>query len=273
MKELFISDLDGTLLSNDAKLSKRTTAILNELIADGLNFTVATARAKETVLDILSEVDFKLPFVLMNGVLVYDAKIDQIINTEYLKPSISKEIANVFSHHNAAGLMFKLVDGETITNYESLDLPHLKAFYDERNDGTRKFYKSKSFYKDVDESVIYFVLIDKREPLLKIKEDIEKISGITYTMYRDIYTEDLYFFEVFSAKACKANAALYLKKHLGAEKLIAFGDNYNDVSMFEVSDECYAVANARPRLKEIATSTIASNTDNGVAEYLQKRLG
>lgn len=273
MKELFLSDLDGTLLDRDAKLSKRTTDILNKLIADGLNFTIATARAKETVLDILSELNYKLPFVLMNGVLIYDAATEHFINVEYLPPSISKQIADVFSHHNTAGLMYKLVNGETITNYESLDLPHMQAFFDERTkNGSRKFVKSDSFYKDIDENVIYFVLIDKRERLLKIKEDIEKITDVTITMYRDIYTEDLYFFEVFSANASKANAALYLKKHFGAQKLIAFGDNYNDVSMFETCDESYAVANAKSQLKDLATSTIASCTDDGVAEYLQKRF-
>lgn len=273
MKELFISDLDGTLLDSNAKLSKNTTAILNELTADGLNFTAATARAKETTLDILKDLNFKLPLILMNGVLIYDAASDKFINVEYLSPSTSKKISEVFTKHNAAGLMYKLVGGETITNYESLDLPHMQAFFDERTkSGSRKFTKSDSFYEDIDESVIYFVLIDKREPLLRIKEDIEKIPGVAITMYRDIYTEDLYFFEVFSSSASKANAAQHLKKHLGADKLIAFGDNYNDVSMFETCDECYAVANAKSQLKELATSTIASCTDDGVAKFLQNRF-
>lgn len=273
MKELFLSDLDGTLLDSDAKLSKRTTAILNELIAGGLNFTAATARAKETTLDILKDLNFKLPLILMNGVLIYDAATDKFINVEYLNPNTSKQISEVFTKHNAAGLMYKLVGGETITNYESFDLPHMQAFFDERTkSGSRKFVKSDSFYQDIDESVIYFVLIDRREPLLRIKEDIEKIPGVEITMYRDIYTEDLYFFEVFSSNASKANAAQHLKKHLGADKLIAFGDNYNDISMFETCDECYAVANARTKLKDLATSTIASCSEDGVAEFLQKRF-
>lgn len=42
--ELFISDLDGTLLNGNAEVTEFTRNTLNRLIAKGLNFTAATAR-------------------------------------------------------------------------------------------------------------------------------------------------------------------------------------------------------------------------------------
>ena len=45
MNTLYISDLDGTLLTNDARLSEFSRAVLRELIADGLSFSVASARS------------------------------------------------------------------------------------------------------------------------------------------------------------------------------------------------------------------------------------
>lgn len=273
MKELFISDLDGTLLGDDAKLSAFSISTLNRLINSGLHFTVATARARETTMEILRSVNLVHPLILMNGVLIYDPIKDQFLGVEYLKIDISKQITDVLTAHKTTGLMYKLKGNETITFYESLDLPQIKAFYDDRTkNSSRKFAKSDSFAADIDDSVIYFVLTDKREPLMQIKEDIEKIPGVTTTMYRDIYTKDLYFFEVFSARASKANAALLLKQHLAADKIISFGDNYNDLSLFKVSDECYAVENARPALKDIATATIAPCTQSAVAQFLQARF-
>jgi 5-amino-6-(5-phospho-D-ribitylamino)uracil phosphatase len=266
---LYISDLDGTLLNSDAIISEFSKSTLNRLIADGLNFTIATARARETTMELLSGITLKHPLILMNGVLIYDPIAERFLNVEYLGTDTSKQIAQVFAAHNTTGLMYKLIGNETVTHFESLALPQLKAFYDDRaKNKARKFAKSVNFVADIDEHVIYFVLIDKREPLLKLKQDIEKIPNITTTMYRDIYTEDLYFFEVFSATASKANAALYLKKHLGADKLISFGDNYNDISLFQVSDFCYATANAKQQLKDIASATIDSCTCDAVAKFL-----
>lgn len=50
--------------------------------------------------------------------------------------------------------------------------------------------------------------------------------------------------------------------------MIAFGDAMNDIPMFEIADECYAVANAVPELKELATDVIESNEEDGVAKWL-----
>ena len=71
-----------------------------------------------------------------------------------------------------------------------------------------------------------------------------------------------------SAKATKANAALQLKNILGCGRLVVFGDNRNDLSMFSVADECYAAANAVPELKEITTAVIGANDNDGVAKWI-----
>lgn len=274
MKELYISDLDGTLLGSDAKLSKQTVAILNELIANGLNFTIATARARETVLEVLNELDLKLPIVLMNGVIIYDPVSKAFLNAEYMGTENAKKVAELFKAKNLTGLMYKLIDGETITYFESLDHPAVKAFYKDRvANSHRKFVQTKSFVDIADENTIYFVLIDKLAPIKKVEKDIQKMPGVINTMYEDVYTqEEKYYFEVFSDKASKATAALFLKQHLDARRIISFGDNYNDMSLFEASDECYAVSNARDELKQIATSTIGSCRKDGVPLFLKERF-
>ena len=50
--------------------------------------------------------------------------------------------------------------------------------------------------------------------------------------------------------------------------MISFGDAVNDIPMFEISDECYAVSNAADELKAVATAVIDSNEDDGVAKWL-----
>ena len=68
--------------------------------------------------------------------------------------------------------------------------------------------------------------------------------------------------------ATKANAVLQLKEILGCKRVVCFGDAENDIPMFQIADECYAVANAVPALKAIATDVIGSNAEDGVAKWL-----
>ena len=53
---------------------------------------------------------------------------------------------------------------------------------------------------------------------------------------------------------------------------MAFGDSVNDIPMFKIADEAYAVENALPELKEYATAVIASNEEDGVAEFLKSKF-
>ena len=53
---------------------------------------------------------------------------------------------------------------------------------------------------------------------------------------------------------------------------MCFGDEVNDLPMFELADERYAVKNAAPELKKLATAVIGSNDEDAVARWLQARL-
>jgi hydroxymethylpyrimidine pyrophosphatase-like HAD family hydrolase len=98
------------------------------------------------------------------------------------------------------------------------------------------------------------------------------IDGLRIEMYKDIYSDDLWYLEVFSETASKYNAVQYLRKHCGFDKIVGFGDNLNDIPLFAACDECYAVANAKPEVKEIATGIIGSNNADGVARWLDENV-
>lgn len=71
---LYISDLDGTLLNGQAMLTKLSTNLLNDAIKEGINFSLATARTPATVINILKELSLKLPIIVMNGSAIFDIK-------------------------------------------------------------------------------------------------------------------------------------------------------------------------------------------------------
>jgi len=69
---LYISDLDGTLLNNKPELSLFSRERLQALIADGLHFTVASARSVNSIRSLLGELKLTLPVISFNGAYISD---------------------------------------------------------------------------------------------------------------------------------------------------------------------------------------------------------
>ena len=122
-----------------------------------------------------------------------------------------------------------------------------------------------------DGQVFYITCIDRREALLHLYEQFKDDPRYACLLQRDTYSEN-YFFELFSPSATKARGVLRLKEILGCDRIVAFGDGVNDLSMFAIADECYAPANAEPETKAAATGIIGSNSEDGVAHFLQERI-
>ena len=74
------------------------------------------------------------------------------------------------------------------------------------------------------------------------------------------------------AKATKTEAIRKLNELQGCSHVVSFGDAVNDIPMFEISDECYAVDNAVEELKAIADGVIESNEEDGVAKWLMQHV-
>ena len=69
---LYVTDLDGTLLNAQGRVSSSTAALLRPLVDRGLALTIATARTPATALDLVRPLGLHLPAVMMSGALVYD---------------------------------------------------------------------------------------------------------------------------------------------------------------------------------------------------------
>lgn len=115
----------------------------------------------------------------------------------------------------------------------------------------------------------YFTCIDEYEKL-------EPIYIRFKDKYHCIFQKDIYsgeqWLEIIPKTVSKANAILQIKEYLGVEYIVAFGDGKNDMEMFEIADEAYAVENAVDELKDIATGIIGSNDSDSVARWLHDKF-
>ena len=272
MKTLYISDLDGTLLNSQAELSEYTIKTLNHLIKNGVHFSIATARTAATTLLMFENVVLNIPIILMNGVLVYDPDSKEYIKKETLSGTIAANIIHAMRKAKQTGLMYTLRGDEMLTYYETLDNEALRDFINERKTKYNKVFTQISDFSDVKDDIIYFCFLDNQENIERTYSLIAGINGIEIAKYRDIYSDNLWYLEVFSAAASKYNAVRFLREYGNYERIIGFGDNLNDVPLFRACDECYAVANAKNELKDIATAVIESNDNNGVVKWLEENV-
>ena len=79
MKTLFVSDLDGTLMRSDKKLSEKTVRTLNRLIENGVLFTYATARSIQSAMEITGGLKMRLPVITRNGTVLADNESGRMI--------------------------------------------------------------------------------------------------------------------------------------------------------------------------------------------------
>ena len=79
MKTLYVTDLDGTLLRSDERISDLTNEIINGLIERGLLFSYATARSYQTSHKVTSGLNASFPLIVYNGAMVVDNKSGEFL--------------------------------------------------------------------------------------------------------------------------------------------------------------------------------------------------
>ena len=264
---IYISDLDGTLLNNNGALSEYTISILNKLNENNINFSVATARTPATVVPILSEVNINLPIIVMNGAAIYDLKSNKYITYNSIPKTTTYKILDVLKNNNISGFCYTIDDNHIFAYYDKISNICQANFMNSRLGSPFKTFINGPIPKD--SNIIHFFLMDNKETIMNVYEKIKHIDGLYLIAYEDVYNKEVYTLEIYNEKSSKANAIKYLMNKFKFNSLTCFGDNLNDIPMFELADECFAVDNATDELKSISTSIIESNMNNGVAKYLE----
>ena len=268
MKTLYLTDLDGTLLRSDETLSEYSKNALNALIERGVIFSFATARSFNTALPLLEGVNLNMPMIVHNGAFI----VRQDRSTVYFngfKKEASEGIFETFLRFGLCPVVYSVIEGHNRMSFlRSESSPAQTEFAVSRMDDKYDKNRVREIFSRgaaLDGEVYYFNCIDEENKLRPVYEELKN-------KYRCFFGRDMYsgewWLEVMSKSASKAEAAKKLKELLGCDKLVAFGDAINDIPMFEVADECYAVENAAEELKRLASGVIPSNTEDGVTRWL-----
>lgn len=273
MKRLFVSDLDGTLLNKAANLNEETVEIINDCIENGIDFTISTARTPATALKILKPLNLKLPVSLMNGVLIYDIVNDNFIKEECMEELVVMVVLGLIKTRGLSCFLYAVKDGEFTAYYDSVESTSMNYF---RNEWIMKYDKKFTEVEDLSlvakDHILSCMLREKKDKLEGLRRELTVVKGVKTEFYPDVYNSEYYILEIYSDAASKKDAIEYLRKNGGYDSVTGFGDNLNDVSLYEACDYFYAVSNAHPEIQNMANSVIPSNEENGVAKYLSHLL-
>ena len=268
MKTLYVSDLDGTLLRTNQKTSDFTNKIINELVEEGLLFSYATARSYNTSHKVTEGMTADFPLIVYNGVFVRDNVSGEMLLKNFFDEEI-KEVVLELIEHDLSPIVYAYVDGvERFTfNIDEVNDATLEFALTRENDS--RYRPIKSLEELIAGEIFYLTLIDDEN---KLKPFYDKYKDKYHCFFqKDMYTGNQWL-EIIPKNASKANAIKQLKDMLNCDRLVVFGDGVNDIDMFEIADEAYAVENAVDELKEIATGVIACNDEDGVAKWLYERI-
>ena len=271
MATLYVSDLDGTLLGNDSRVSAATADIINDLTARGAMVTVATARTIATVVPLLEGIDMSVPAIVMTGTATYDLRAGRYIEMARLR---SDECVAVERECRAVGLTpFVYTHGDDYILKVYHDAPALNNYEDvfvaERSNLKLKhFYLNTPTPREAEDRTILYFAIDRREAVEHAVARLRACTSLSVSCYTDNFNRDVGMLDVYAPGVNKAAAILRVKEQCGADRVVVFGDNLNDLSMLAVADVAVAVDNALPEVKEAADIVIGRNSADSVARFI-----
>ena len=274
-KTLYVSDLDGTLLNTHSVVSDATTDRLNHLAEEHqLLFTIATARTPATVSQLMARINTPLPYIVMAGAALWDNAKWKYSDIHPIDNFIVGQLLDVYGAHDIHPFVYR-VHGNCIYAH------HVPQMSNEEQDFIAHRLRSplKKLFTadhlsalDADEAILVYAMGEYRA-LRKIADEIEqKRIACTIMCYHDIFNYELGYLEIYAEGTTKAAAIQRLAKETGADRVVVFGDNLNDIPMMKAADYSVAVGNAFEEVKAFADEVIGTNDEDAVIRWIAKDI-
>ena len=263
---LIATDVDGTLLDPDERVTTRTREAVAAAVAGGAQFVLATGRPPRWIPPVVEGLGFAPMAVCANGAVIYDAATDRVVSACTLPVDALAELAEIAtrvvpgvglaaerigrSAHDSATPQFVSAPGyehawlnpdNTEVSYEDLlSAPAVKLLV--RQPGTPSAALAAALARHV--GVLGDITYSTNDGLIEISP-----IGITKAVGVEEVARPL---------------------EISAEDVVAFGDMPNDVPMLRWAGHGVAMGNAHPEAIAAANEVTAANSDDGLARVLER---
>lgn len=254
-----MTDVDGTLLNDNHKISARNLEAIKELRNCGGKFTIATGRGVSMAENIAEELELDEPAVIFNGAAVYDFKSKKFLWNSELSENTLDYLKQIHLEFPTVAIEVLYADKVFVPAINELERAHLKlgnvtpviCGFDE--------IPKTGYFKSL--------LVDTPENIDKIIDYTAKHcnDGVNWVRSSPIYYEML---------PSGVNKGACFKKLLelteeSGRYVVTMGDYMNDIEMLKMADLGVAVENARDCVKEAADLIAADNNSDAIYEVIK----
>ena len=241
---ILLSDLDGTLLNAQSKVSKENRKAIEHFVANGGRFGVATGRARENSLGLVKGIPLNYYSIFLNGTVLYDEIVGENVELDFLeKEKLISLIIKCLEKHPTVGILIYL---EKRTYFVS---PKERSPIERVEEG-----KLEGEFADLeammDKEWMKLFFLGEPETLRMIEEEAK---GLIEEGVVDGFYTDAHYFELLPKGSNKGKMVGRIHQLKNDQDVIyAVGDFYNDVEMIAVADVGIYTENAPEELKKEA---------------------
>ncbi|MDY3920355.1 MAG: HAD hydrolase family protein [Candidatus Limivivens sp.] len=221
---LFVSGVDDTLLNEKESLSPYSKIELNRMLQEGAKFTVSTMRTPASVIDVLGEIQWTLPLIVMDGAALYDMKERRYLATVKLDTARVKELLHFFDEQGMNCFVNVVVDGLLVISYQELKNEAEQKLYQElRKSPYRNFVKANLMNQG---EVLYLMTIGKTEEMEQIfgrLHEMKCFPELKVCFYASTNYPGYSYLKIYDKEATREKMMEVLKEQTGLERTMTFG--------------------------------------------------
>ena len=262
MIKLIMSDMDGTLLDENGRLPKGFADIARQLKEKGGFFAPCSGRQYYSLLDTFKGYEDEFLFLAENGTMVrYHGK--ELFSSTMQRPLGLKALQATAALPGIYEVFCGKKDAYVCKN----------RMTDEFAAELNKYYTHSAVvdsWEDVDDEMIKASFFDATGKAgERIMPALQKFAGPFQIALSSDYWVDVMNFDINKGIAIQQ---VQKKLHIAPMECAAFGDFMNDAEMMSSVYYSFAMANAHPKIKELARYQTASNREYGVLQGIQKLI-
>ena len=253
---LFVSDIDGTLVTPDKQLTLAALQAVAMLKAADVPFSVVSSRPPRGMAKVVAALGVTMPFAAFNGGNIIDPSLG-LLQAHRLAPDAAAKALDVMRRAGVEPWVFAddawLVQDaggpEVGRERRTVDFdPTVVASFDAVSDRVDKIVAPSA-----DATLLDRVEADLRAAL----------AGVA-----NVERSQAYYIDVTHPMANKGEAVRAIAARTGADldRTIVIGDMTNDIAMFRVAGFAIAMGQAPDAVKAAAGAVTAANTDDGFAK-------
>ena len=268
--DLIASDVDGTLLDPMERITDRTARVIERVLAADIPLVLVSGRPPRWIPRVAEAAGLSGYAVCANGASVYDIGADEVLTSWELSPVRLGDIVS------AVGSVLPEVRIAAERTTVGRDQP--KSFAIER--GFRNPWGNPNGETDEPDLAPRAEVLGlpatkllMRQHGMTSQQMVTAVEDLLVDMDIEItYSTNNGLIEISAAGVTKASGLAWVCSRLEvtAEKVVAFGDMPNDVPMLAWAGHGVAMANAHDDLLAVADEVTAPNSENGVAQVLER---